>query len=109
MKLFLTMTLGVFFLFSCAHHHKDVEHHHHKNCKKNCSMKHNSKAMFKNHCAQSVSEGDLHVPGKKEYSLSHSGETYYFSTEEKKKTFVKHIEENTKRAQKNWGEMSRDR
>ena len=109
MKLLLTTILGVFFLSSCAHHHKGSAHHHHDNCNKNCSMEHNSKAMFKEHCAQSVSEGDLHVQGKKEFSLSHSGDTYYFSTEEKMKKFEAHIEKHIKSARKNWESSSSKR
>lgn len=102
MKLLLIVILSAFFLVSCAHHHKDIEHHHHKNCDKNCKLHHEKGEMFDKHCAQSVSEGDLHVKGSDEFKLKHGGKVYYFSTKDKLKKFKEHIEENTKMARKNW-------
>ncbi len=102
MKLLLVAILGAFFLSSCAHHHKDIDHHHHKSCDKNCKVHHEKGEMFDKHCAQSVSEGDLHVKGSDDFKLKHGGEVYYFSSEEKLKKFKNDIEQNSKRARTNW-------
>lgn len=102
MKFLLATVLGVFFLSSCAHHHKDVEHHHHKSCNENCKTHHEKGEMFDRHCAQSISEGDLHVKGKDDYKIKHGGQVYYFSTKDKLQKFKKNIEASSKRARKNW-------
>jgi len=102
MKLILIMILSIFFLASCAHHHKDVEHHHHKSCDKNCKISHGRGEMFDKYCAQSISEGDLHIKGSEDFNLSHGGKVYYFSTKKKLEKFKVHIEKNTKMARKNW-------
>lgn len=103
MKLLLVSVLSVFFLSSCAHHHKDAGGHHHHKCKmKSCSMDKKDNAVFKKHCAMSVSMGDMHIEGKKEYMLEHGGETYYFSTKQKKITFKKNLEKNVERARERW-------
>lgn len=105
MKIILTFVLSAFFIVSCSHHHKDVEHHHHK-CDDQCKL-HKGKAMFEKHCAQSVSEGDMHVLGAEEYKLEHSGEIYYFSSEEKLKKFKRHLKKHTKAAKRNWSAINR--
>ena len=102
MKLLLITLLSAFFLASCAHHHKDVEHHHHKSCDKNCKLHHEKGEMFDKHCAQSISEGDLHVKGSDDFKIKHDGHVYYFSSEEKLQKFKMDSEASTKRAQKNW-------
>lgn len=98
----LQAILSAFFLVSCAHHHKDIEHHHHKSCEKNCKLHHEKGEMFDKHCAQSISEGDLHVKGNDDYKIVHGGETYYFSSKEKKDKFQNDVSKNIESAQKNW-------
>lgn len=102
MKLLLITILSVFFLASCAHHHRDMEHHHHKRCDKNCKQYHDKGEMFDMFCAQSVSEGDLHVKGNKDYKLEHGGETYYFSSKKKMNKFKDNVKTNSERARRNW-------
>ena len=109
-KLLLVSVLGILFLSSCAHHHKDAGGHHHHKCKmKSCSMMSKDGAVFSKHCAMSVSMGDIHVEGKKEYMLEHGGETYYFSTKEKMKTFEKNVEINIQRAKDHWNHIGERR
>jgi YHS domain-containing protein len=106
MKKILTILASTFLLGSCAHHHKDVEHHHHKSCDVNCKVFHAKGEMFEKHCAQSISEGDLHVKGTEDFKLNHSGQVYYFSSEQKLDKFKKHLELNAVNAQKNWDASS---
>lgn len=109
MKILLVTLLGAFFLSSCAHHHKEMEHYHHKSCSKNCKMHHEKGEMFDKHCAMSVSEGDIHINGVDDYKLKHGGEIYYFSSEEKLNKFKNNLDKNVKKAQKNWSMGSRNR
>jgi YHS domain-containing protein len=102
MKLLLLSFLSLFLLGSCAHHHKkDGAHHHHK-CTKSCSMHSDKGEAFNKHCAMSVSMGDMHVAGKKEWKLEHAGETYYFSSKEKMENFNQHLEQNISKARDFW-------
>jgi len=108
MKVLFISILGVLFLSSCAHHHKEAGGHHHHKCKmKSCSMMSKDGAIFKNHCAMSVSMGDMHVEGKKDFKIEHGGETYYFSSKEKMIHFKKNIEKNLTRARDNWADFDR--
>jgi len=102
MKFLITTLVSTFFIYSCAHHHKDIEHHHHKNCEQSCKLYHEKGEMFEKHCAQSVSEGDLHIKGSSDFKLKHSGQIYFFSSKDKLEKFKKHIESNSYKAQRNW-------
>ena len=102
MKLLLSITLSMFFLASCAHHHNESSHHHHKKCNENCKLHKQKSGMFDKHCAQSISEGDLHVKGTDDYKLEHGAQTYYFSSKEKMIKFKKNIDANANKARKNW-------
>lgn len=82
---------------ACARHHESSGHHHHAKEKAAAAPKYNSV------CAESLAEGDGHVMGKKEFSLEHGGEIYYFSSKEKMKKFESNLTENIKRAEENWG------
>lgn len=108
MKILFISILGVLFLSSCAHHHKDAGGHHHHKCKmKSCSMKSMNGEAFSKHCAMSVSMGDMHIEGKKDYKFEHGGETYYFSSKDKMFKFKKNIEKNLTRARDNWADFER--
>lgn len=103
MKILILSTLSLFLLGSCAHHHKDLGGHHHHKCKmKNCSMEKMKGKAFNKHCAMSVSMGDMHVEGQEDYKFVHGGETYYFSSEKKMKTFKANLETNLQQAQEHW-------
>jgi len=102
MKILLLSFLSLFLLGSCAQHHKKDGEHHHHNCTKSCSMHSDKGEVFNKHCAMSVSMGDMHVAGKKEFSIVHAGETYYFSSKEKMEVFQENIEENISKARKFW-------
>lgn len=102
MKLILFLLTTLLLTLSCSHHHKDASHHHHE-CKEDCKI-HAYKAMFDKHCAQSVSEGDMHIMGSDEYKITHGGEIYYFSSEKKLEDFKKHIDEKSKEAKNNWAD-----
>ena len=106
MKLLLISLTTAFLMSSCAHHHKDTPHHHHKKCNKTCKKGHD-KEMFEKYCAQSVSEGDLHIKGKEDYKLEHAGHVYYFSSKKKLEMFKADINAQTKSAQRNWSERRR--
>lgn len=86
MKLIIVLLMSLS-IVSCSHHHKETVHHHH---------------AYDKHCALSVAHGKLDVLGKKEFSHKHSGETYYFSSLEKKEKFLKNIENNVSKADRNW-------
>jgi len=108
MKLSLLILTTVFLFTSCAHHHQKPKHHHHKKCDERCNVsdaKHESK--FDKHCAQSVSEGDVHVLGQEDYKLSHGGEVYYFSSKEKMNMFKVSVEESIQKANSNWDGSAR--
>ena len=103
MKIILISILSMFIFSSCAHHHKkEGGHHHHKCSMKNCSMKKVEGEAFNKHCAMSISMGDMHVEGKKDYKIEHGGETYYFSTKEKMETFQVNLDKNIEEAQRHW-------
>ena len=110
MKIIITMSLLLFLSLSCSHHHKKGAHHHH-DCAEKCGVKEKSTGAedtFKHKCASSVLEGDIHVDGKEEYNLKHGGRIYYFSTQEKKDSFTKNLEQNILKADKVWKEHDHD-
>jgi hypothetical protein len=73
MKVLLISIFSIFVATSCSHHHKDLGGHHHHKCKmKSCSMESIKRKPFNKHCAMSVSMGDMHVEGKKEFALDHA-------------------------------------
>ena len=95
--------LFAFFLtISCSHHHKDKAHHHHddKAACESCAKK--TQAAFDKKCAHAVMEGDEHVEGKEEFTLSHGGRKYYFSTKERMNEFQSNLDQNINKANKNW-------
>ncbi len=75
------------FLMSCSHHHKKPEHHHH---------------AYDKQCAYSVAHGDFKTKGSNEYKMKHGGNTYYFSTSQKREQFKKDLEQNIQSADKEW-------
>ena len=77
---------------ACAHHDTNVEHHHHEE----------AQASFDGYCAYSVAQNNFGILGKKDYSFEHAGMTYYFSSEEKMKTFKKDLDKNLKSANEHW-------
>lgn len=83
----LLLLIPLFFMFSCAHHHKGTAHHH---------------DALEKHCAYSVSEGDMHTMGKDEFTFEHGGETYYFSSEEKREKFKKNLSHRILNAKNKW-------
>jgi YHS domain-containing protein len=58
--------------------------------------------VFNKHCAMSLAMGNADVIGEKDLKINHEGEIYYFSTEEKMKTFKNNIKENISNARSNW-------
>ncbi len=58
--------------------------------------------MFGGRCAYSVSKGELDVKGNLSHKFIHDGHVYYFSSEEKKQSFKKNLDENVKKAHKHW-------
>lgn len=99
--------LFLFLAFSCSHHHKKPPHHHHDDkaaCKK-CSK--DAKEAFEKKCAHAVMEGDTHVEGKEEFTLTHGGRKYYFSSKERMEKFKTHLDEHVKKANNNWQNTTR--
>ncbi len=82
--------LGIVLMFviaSCAHHHNKVPHHHHK---------------FEKNCAYEVGQNHFDVLGKEEFKLEHEGETYYFSSKEKRELLLKNLERNIEKSNHHW-------
>lgn len=99
--------LSLFLVFSCSHHHKKSAHHHHDNksaCEK-CAKE--SQVAFDKKCAHAVMEGDTHVEGKEEFSLTHEGKKYYFSSKDRMKKFQAHLDEHVKKANNQWEKANR--
>lgn len=99
--------LSLFLIFSCSHHHKKSAHHHHDGkaaCEK-CAKE--SKVAFDKKCAHAVMEGDTHVEGKKEFSLTHEGRKYYFSSKDRMKKFQTHLDEHVDQANKQWARANK--
>lgn len=107
MKSLLLMTTFLFLFGSCAHHHAKKPHHHHE-CTKSCKL-HKDGTAYEKHCAQSVSEGDVHIMGKEEFRIDHGGQTYYFSSKKKMKAFKKDLKKNVESANKQWTERAGSR
>lgn len=103
MRLFI---LCMFTLFSCSHHHKESAHHHDEKTSCDSCPNKDENVAFKKMCAHSVLEGDTHVEGKEEFSLSHGGKKYYFSTKEKMESFQANLNENVEKANTNWERFS---
>jgi len=102
MKFLLLPILSLFLLGSCAHNHKKTGEHHHHKCTKSCDMHSDKGEAFNKHCAMSISMGDMHVAGKKDFKIDHAGETYYFSTKEKMQKFKSNLKENISKARIFW-------
>lgn len=108
MKILILSILSVLILSSCASNKMaDGDHHHHKCKMKNCDMNKLKGDAFSKHCAMSLSMGDSHVAGKKEYNIKHNGQTYYFSTEAKMNKFNDNLEDNITRAREHWSAAER--
>jgi len=86
MKWFILSIISLF-IVSCAHHHEKPMHHHHE---------------YEKQCAFSVAHGKLGVEGKDEFKTTHSGKTYYFSSEKNLNLFEKNIEKNINNANRYW-------
>lgn len=83
----MVLTLG-----ACAHHHNKEEHHHH---------------AFNKLCAYEVSQDHFETQGNEKYQVTHEGETYYFSTEEKMNEFKADIKANSAKAKTNFNRRFR--
>lgn len=86
------MLFGMSGVMGCASTHENVAEHHH----------HEDKAQYEGKCAYSVENGKFNVEGNPDYTLSHNGVTYYFSSAAARDKFNDHIESHVKRANKAW-------
>ena len=57
---------------------------------------------FNGACAAGVQQGKYDVQGKKEYSVSQNGKTYYFSSAAARDHFMQNYAENSKQADQMW-------
>ena len=57
---------------------------------------------FDGTCACGVSQGRYDVPGKKEYSVTQDGKTYYFSSVAARDRFMEDFQTNAQKAEQNW-------
>lgn len=111
----LVLLAALIVLASCASGKRETAAHHHHvtecgedGCEmkenqcdmKNCSME--TCMMFEGQCAYSLAHGDFHIKGKKEHKLVHDGHVYFFSSAEKMNKFKNDIDENARKANKNW-------
>ncbi len=84
----LVISLFVLLVVSaCSHHHNADKHHHHQ---------------FNKMCAYEITQNHLDVKASDEIKLEHEGETYYFSSQDKKKKFEENLSVNIKKSKENW-------
>lgn len=102
MTVLLLSVMSIFLMSSCAHHHKELAHHDHNQHGKKSKVEQKTGDMFDKNCAYSVSEGDVHVKGRADFTLEHGGETYYFSTMDKLMKFKMNLNKSISSAQRNW-------
>jgi YHS domain-containing protein len=57
---------------------------------------------FDGACANGVSNGRYDVQGKKDYSVTRDGKTYYFSSEASRDRFMEDFQTNAQKAEENW-------
>ena len=57
---------------------------------------------FDGACANGVANGRYDVPGKKDYSVTQDGKTYYFSSAAARDRFMEDFQTNAQKADQNW-------
>lgn len=57
---------------------------------------------FNGACANGVANGRYDVQGKKDYSVTRDGKTYYFSSAEARDRFMEDFQSNAQKAENNW-------
>lgn len=101
-KVILLVMFSLFFI-SCAHTVKKES----SLTKADCTCDANLEHAFDKQCAHAVSQGKFDIKGHKDFTIKHLGNIYYFSSEAKKKAFLKNIDKNVQAARANWSQRLR--